>query len=205
MPQEQDGKVVTQQHTRKASQGWKNGKLQLGSWMSTGESTEDGWRPQVRWFGCRPLEEHIHKAEGRCLYPLKLMDSEPKEECCHSLNWVKAGKADQMERGVKQESIPMFGWRVKKVYNSDAKCSYLPRGTYSNYGGMVLYPSKQPSKSGSQPKRQSMRSCSFKQWGCVHMDPLKQTIHLTINRDSHRTHSKLIKTVVNTHKRTLVS
>ena len=27
MPQEQDGKVVTQQPTREASQGWKNGKV----------------------------------------------------------------------------------------------------------------------------------------------------------------------------------
>ena len=42
MPQEQDGKAVTQQPTRKASQGWKNGKLWLGSWTSTGVSTEDG-------------------------------------------------------------------------------------------------------------------------------------------------------------------
>ena len=42
MPQEQNGMVVTQQPTRKASQGWKNGKLWLGSWMSTGASTEDG-------------------------------------------------------------------------------------------------------------------------------------------------------------------
>ena len=41
-PQEQNGKVVTQQPTRKASQGWKNGKLWLGSWTSTGASTEDG-------------------------------------------------------------------------------------------------------------------------------------------------------------------
>ena len=41
-PQEQDGKVVTQQPAMKAFQGWKNGKLQLGSWTSTGASTEDG-------------------------------------------------------------------------------------------------------------------------------------------------------------------
>ena len=63
-PQEQDGKAVTWWPTRKASLGWKNGKLQLGLWMSTGASTEDGWRPQVRWFGCRPWKEHICKAEG---------------------------------------------------------------------------------------------------------------------------------------------
>ena len=37
MPQEQDGKAVTQQPTSKASQGWKNGELWLGLWMSTSE------------------------------------------------------------------------------------------------------------------------------------------------------------------------
>ena len=93
MPQVQDGKVVTQWPTSKASLGWKNGKLQLGPWTPTGVSTEDGWRPQVKWLGCRPWKEHIHKAEGRCLYPLKLADSGPEEECCHSLNWVTVGKA----------------------------------------------------------------------------------------------------------------
>ena len=34
-----------------------------------------------------------------------LADSEPKEECYHSLNWVTAGKANQMKWGeVKQAS-----------------------------------------------------------------------------------------------------
>ena len=41
-PQEQNGKAVTRRPTRKASQGWKYGKLRLGSWTSTGASTEDG-------------------------------------------------------------------------------------------------------------------------------------------------------------------
>ena len=41
MPQEQNGKVDTRRPTRRASQGWKNGKLWLGSWMPTGASTED--------------------------------------------------------------------------------------------------------------------------------------------------------------------
>ena len=40
-----------------------------------------------------------------------------------------------------------------KVYHSDMKCSYLPRGTYTNYGGMALYPSKQPSKNDSQTEK----------------------------------------------------
>ena len=93
MPQEKDGKVVTWWPTNKASLGWKNRKLWLGSWMSTGASTEDGWRQQVKWFGCRTQKEHVHEAEGWHLYPLMLVDSEPKEECYHSLNWVTAGKA----------------------------------------------------------------------------------------------------------------
>ena len=54
MPQEKSGKAVTQWPTSKASLGWKNGKLQLIPWMSTRASTEDGWRPQVKWFGCKP-------------------------------------------------------------------------------------------------------------------------------------------------------
>ena len=44
-------------------------------------------------FGCRPLEEHIHEAEGQCLYPLMLADGGPKKGHYHSLNWVMAGKA----------------------------------------------------------------------------------------------------------------
>ena len=63
MSQEKDGKAVTWQATSKASLGWKNGKLQLGPWTSTRGSTEDGWRPQVKWFGCRPWKEHICEAK----------------------------------------------------------------------------------------------------------------------------------------------
>ena len=96
MPQENNGKAVTRWPTSKASLGWKNGKLRLESWTSTGASTEDGWRPQVKWFGSRPLEEHVHKAKGWHLCPLMLADSEPKEECYHSLNWVTAGKANKL-------------------------------------------------------------------------------------------------------------
>ena len=56
MPQEKSGKAVTQWPTSKASLGWKNGKLWLLPWTSTGASTEDGWRPQVMWCGCRPSQ-----------------------------------------------------------------------------------------------------------------------------------------------------
>ena len=55
----------------------------------------------------------MHKAEGRRLYPLMLADSEPKEECYHSLNWVMAGKAKPNGGGVKWVSSPMLEWRVQ--------------------------------------------------------------------------------------------
>ena len=65
-----------------------------------------------------------------------------------------AGKANQMEGGVKWENSPRVGMESQKVYHSDAKCSYLSlRGTYTDYGGMALYPSKQPSKNDSQPEK----------------------------------------------------
>ena len=51
-----------------------------------------------------------------------------------------------------------------KVYHSHMKCSYLPRGAYTDYGVMASYPSKQPNKSDSQPEKQSTRSCSPKEW-----------------------------------------
>ena len=98
---------------QKSFPGGKNGKLWLGLWTSTRASTEDGWRPQVRWFGCRPPEEHVRKAEGQHLYPLKLADSEPKEECYHSLNWVMAGQGQPKWRGeLNGKAAPMLGWRI---------------------------------------------------------------------------------------------
>ena len=88
-----------------------------------------------------------------------------------------------------------------KVYHSDVKCSYLPRGTYTDYGGMALYPSKQPSKNDSQVEMTEHEVMLLQRMGGVHTDPLK-TIHLTINTDSHYTYSKLIMTVV--HRRKLL-
>ena len=40
-----------------------------------------------------------------------LVDSEPKEECYHSLNWVMPGKANKLMGGVKWASSPRV--RVK--------------------------------------------------------------------------------------------
>ena len=61
-----------------------------------------------------------------------------------------------------------------KVYHSDVKCSYLPRGTYTDYGGMALYPSKQPSKNDSQAEMTEHEVMLLQRMGgCVHTDPLK--------------------------------
>ena len=143
-PQEQNGQAVTQRPTRRASQGWKIGKLWLGSWMSTGASTEDGWRPQLRWFGCWTPEEHVCKAEGRRLYPLMLADSEPKEECCHSLNWVMAGKAKIQMGGVKWVSSPMSEWRMRSLLPWCMK--YYPPTERNLSWGATLYPTERPNQ-----------------------------------------------------------
>ena len=44
-----------------------------------------------------------------------LADSELKEECYHSLNWVMAGKATSNGGGVKWVSSPMLEWRVQSL------------------------------------------------------------------------------------------
>ena len=170
--QEKHGKAVTQWPTSKASLGWKNGKMWLGSWTSTGVSTADGWRLQVKWFGCRPLEEHIHKVEGWHLYPLTLADSEPKEECCHSLNWVMAGKHNQMKWGEwNGQAAHVSGWRAKGL---PLQCiMLLPTERYLHQlwrDGFI------PFKAAKQ-KWQSTRLCSSKEKeGCTYR-PLRNTPH----------------------------
>ena len=86
-----------------------------------------------------------------------------------------------------------------KVYHSDAKCSYLLRGTYTDYGGIALYPSKQPSKPDSLAETTGHKVMLLQKMGGVHMDPLK-TLCMTINTDSLYTYSKLIMTVVHMRK-----
>ena len=53
MPHENIGSAVTQCPASKTSLRWINGKLQLLPWTSTRVSTEDWWRPQLMWHGCR--------------------------------------------------------------------------------------------------------------------------------------------------------
>ena len=60
-----------------------------------------------------------------------------------------------------------------KVYHPDAKCSYLLRGTYTDYEGMALYPSKQSSKNDSQTEMREHKVMLLQRVGGVHTDPLK--------------------------------
>ena len=91
-----------------------------------------------------------------------------------------------------------------KVYHSDMKCSYLPeRYLHRAMKGWLYTLQSNQAKVTANLERQSTRLCSLREWGCVHTDPLKkQTFHLTINRGSHQTYSKLIMTVV--HMRELL-
>ena len=60
--QEDSGLVVAQCQASKTSLAWINRKLQLLPWMSTGGSTEDGWRLEVMW------SRHDSQMEA-CVWP----------------------------------------------------------------------------------------------------------------------------------------
>ena len=60
-------------------------------------------------------------------------------------HWTGSWRArpNQIETGgVKWDKQPLCQDGEWKVYHFDAKCSYLPRGTYTDYGGMALCPLK---------------------------------------------------------------
>ena len=149
MPQEQNGKAFTRRPTRKASQGWKNGKLWLGLWTSTRASTA-GWvktSGKVIWLLELQRNTYIRQRDRR-LYPLMLVDSEPKEECCHSLNWVTADKAKIQMGGVKWVSEPTCrnGEQEGLPCRLTRNATHLPRGTSADYRGMTLYPTERPNQ-----------------------------------------------------------
>ena len=64
MPGEQHGLACTKCQARKTSLEWINRKIQLLPWMSTGVSTEDGWRLQVTCSGSGHLQDCVHLVEG---------------------------------------------------------------------------------------------------------------------------------------------
>ena len=55
--------------------------------------------------------------------------------------------------GVKQVSNPHVGVKDEAVCLSDAECSYLPRGTYTDCRGVALYPGKNQTRLDSQCTR----------------------------------------------------
>ena len=111
-----------------------------------------------------------------------------------------AGKANQMEGGVKRESSPHVGMESQRSTTSTQNApTYQEVPTLTMEGWCYALQSNQAKVTANQ-KKHSMRSCSLKEWGDVYTDPLKQTIHLTINRDSRQTHFKLIMTVVHMRK-----
>ena len=70
MPLEDNGMAITQHQARKTSLGWINGKLWLLTWMSTGTSTEDGWKFQAMCSGHghhhwqNGQQDHVSLVEG---------------------------------------------------------------------------------------------------------------------------------------------
>ena len=79
----------------------------------------------------------------------------------------RQGQINEMG-GVKWVSNPHVRVKDLLVYHFDAECSCPPRGTYTNYRGVALYPSEQPDN-----KQQCTRSCYLKQKMGVYMDPLE--------------------------------
>ena len=69
---------------------------------------------------------------------------------------------------------PMCQDGESKVYHPNAKCSYLLRGTYTDSGGMALYPSKKLSKNDSQVEMTEHEVVLLQRMGvCVHIEPPK--------------------------------
>ena len=56
-----------------------------------------------------------------------LADSEPRDECDHSWNWVMVGKAKQNKGGSEMGKYPHVKRNDKSVYLSDAECSHPPK------------------------------------------------------------------------------
>ena len=125
-----------------------------------------------------------------------LVDSEPKEECYHSLNWVMAGKANNTvtEWGVKWGSCPHVGVKGHRsttlMWNAP---TYGEVPTLNLEGWLYALQS-------SQVEMTELKVMLYKiKWG-VYIIPLRNTPHLTIYINSCYTYLKLIVTVVHTRK-----
>ena len=74
--------------------------------------------------------------------------------------------------GVKWVSNPCVGMKDEAVYNSDAECSYPPRGTYTDCRRVALYPLNNQTRIDSQ----CMRTCFSKNNGGDTEAPKPQAI-----------------------------
>ena len=96
----------------------------------------------------------------------------PLTELGHS----RQGQPNETEGGSEMGKQSSCWDGESKFYHSDVKCSYLPRGTYTDNGEMALYPLKQPSKNDSQVKTIEHEAVLLQRMGGVHTDPLKPII-----------------------------
>ena len=107
------------------------------------------------------------------------------------LGHSRQGQPNEMEGGVKWASSPCVGMESQRSTTPMRNApTYREVSTPTMEGWIYTLQSSQAKMTAKQ-KQQSMRSCSFKEWGVVHTEPLK-TLHLTINTDSHYTYSKLL-------------
>ena len=93
-----------------------------------------------------------------------LADSEPKEECYHSLNWVMAGKANQIKwRGSEMGKQPHVGMESQRSTTLMQNApTYREAPTPTMEGWLYTLQSSQ-AKVTANKKQQSMRLCSFKE------------------------------------------
>ena len=115
------------------------------------------------------------------------------------LDHGRQGQPNEMERGVKWASSPHVGMESQRFTTPMQNAPTYQEVPTPTMEGWLYTLQNSQAKMTAKQKQQTMRSCSFKEWGVVHTDPLK-TLHLTINTDSHYTYSKLVMTVVHMRK-----
>ena len=157
-PQEESSKVVTQWPTSKAFLGWKNRKLWLLPWMSTGASTEDWWRPQGMWCGCSLQRNMYVRQREWHPYLLMLADSKPPR-AMQSITELGHSRQGQTKMGrVKYVSNPCVRRNDKVVYLPDTEYSCPPKeGPLPPVEGASI-----PSHEETRIDSQGMRACSSK-------------------------------------------
>ena len=89
------------------------------------------------------------------------MDSEPKEECCHSLNWVMADKAKNLIGGESEIGMqPHLRMEDEKIYHIDAKCYPTYQEEPQLRNDPIPHREAKPTILTVELNQQSMRPCS---------------------------------------------